>query len=243
MTEPWQAHSLGRMDLSGQVLNLDHVHERETTHSDLKLIAVSAAGSSFSRSSFTDLNVEDFHFGGVHERSHYIGCSFDRSVIRAVAPGSARFEQCSFLDVTLTEWFCFKVEFVDCRFTGTLKKVVFNGRDDAPESKPNDFFGNDFSGATLIDVDFRRGIDLSKQSLPGGDDYLFINRAKPILRQLVRRASESGDDDLSSFVSFLLQDLERDEMTDLFLTRRGWTSSRKETVEKLFRLLSTSNSP
>lgn len=41
----------------------------------------------------------------------------------------------------------------------------------------NEFHGNDFSGAELIDVSFR-GIDLSRRRLPTGDGYLYLPDAE-----------------------------------------------------------------
>ena len=38
----------------------------------------------------------------------------------------------------------------------------------------NGFIGNDLSSADLVDVDFRGGIDLTKQILPSGPDYIYI---------------------------------------------------------------------
>jgi hypothetical protein len=97
--------------------------------------------------------------------------------------GNARFVRCSFKEVDLRDWFCFKVEVIDCVFTGRLQGVVFNGTPHPDENgilhrKQNEFRGNDFSGAELIDVAFRTGIDLSKQQLPSGSDYLYLPDAR-----------------------------------------------------------------
>ena len=53
---------------------------------------------------------------------------------------------------------------------------------------PNDFLGNDFSQADLVDTDFREGIDLSQQRLPSGPDFLVLDhwpdrveRARPVI--------------------------------------------------------------
>lgn len=90
---------------------------------------------------------------------------------------------CSFERATIESWFCFAVEVVNCRFSGRLKRAVFNGA--VPQDKQRDtgrvmnqFEGNDFSMASLVDVGFRTGIDLSKQRLPEGDDYTYLQDAR-----------------------------------------------------------------
>ena len=43
-----------------------------------------------------------------------------------------------------------------------------------PARTVNEVRGNDFSQAKLEDMDFRGGVELSRQKLPGGEDYLFV---------------------------------------------------------------------
>jgi hypothetical protein len=69
---------------------------------------------------------------------------------------------------------------IDCGFPETtVRASVFHGisgaaQDGSPKRKRNEFIGNDFSSADLIDVDFRGGIDLEKQMLPTGSEYIYI---------------------------------------------------------------------
>jgi uncharacterized protein YjbI with pentapeptide repeats len=130
-------------------------------------------GCVFESCSFEGCYFADVCFGGGLEDSRYLGCSFDRVTIRAVAPGNARFESCSFRNVEIIELFGRCIEMVDCEVSGIVRKAFFNGTvppDIAPDLRRNTnaFEGNDFSNATLIDVDFRTGIDLSKQKFPVG---------------------------------------------------------------------------
>ena len=53
----------------------------------------------------------------------------------------------------------------------------------------NEFYRNDFSGADLVKADFRGGVDLTRQRLPTGGDYLYLpdaqaasERARSLLR-------------------------------------------------------------
>jgi uncharacterized protein YjbI with pentapeptide repeats len=130
-------------------------------------------GCTFEACLFEGCDFRHVCFGGGLEDSHYIRCSFDRSTIRATAPGNARFEQCSFQNVELIELLSHAVEMINCTFSGVIRAAFFNGAvlaDVAPGlgRSRNQFEGNDFSNARLDDVSFRTGIDLSKQQFPKG---------------------------------------------------------------------------
>lgn len=71
-----------------------------------KLVKFGAESSTFKECRFERMRIEDAGFGGGMSMSHYVRCSFDKSRIRAPAPGCARFVECTFRDVRLTEWFC-----------------------------------------------------------------------------------------------------------------------------------------
>src|SRR5207247_2907730 len=73
-----------------------------------------------------------------------------------------------------------------------LRGAVFNGavpEDDRSfvDRSHNEFRDNDFSGMELIDVGFRTGIDLTKQKLPFGPEYLHL----PDAPAAVQRAREN----------------------------------------------------
>lgn len=107
------------------------------------------------------------------EDTRYLNCSFNRATITSIAPGHARFEDCTFIDTDFTQFFSHTVELVNCEISGIVRMAFFNGTvppDDVVKlgRKVNEFRGNDFSGATLVDVVFRTGIDLSLQKLPAG---------------------------------------------------------------------------
>jgi hypothetical protein len=124
----------------------------------------------------------------VGERTTYRGCDFRSANLRRIFAGSARFEECDFGGANLNDWGPESAEFIDCRFEGVLRDTRFSGRPTPPDdaqmtAKANEFHGNDFSACELRGVDFRRGIDLERQRLPAGDDYVFIrDRAEGIAR-------------------------------------------------------------
>lgn len=158
---------------------LDHVELSDADFSGRKLVQLAVAGSRLVGCRFENVRVRGASMGAGRKMSHYVECSFDGARMTMGPGGYARFERCSFQDVDLRDWFCFAVEMIDCRFTGRLRKGIFNGS--VPEDQRqvtgrsrNEFHGNDFSGMELIGVTFRTGIDLSRQLLPVGSEYLYM---------------------------------------------------------------------
>ena len=130
-------------------------------------------GCTFKKCSFENAIFEQACFGGGMEDSRYIDCSFNRATINSISPGHARFERCTFMDTDIVQFFSHTVEFVNCEFSGILRSAFFNGMvppEDAERlgRRANEFRGNDFSEATLVDVVFRTGIDLALQKVPTG---------------------------------------------------------------------------
>ena len=146
---------------------------RDTEWLPADLLHFVPVGCKFHSCKFESANFRDACFGGGREDCIYIKCSFDRSTIRAVAAGNARFVSCSFRDVEILEFFAFRVEMIDCVFSGIIRKAIFNGAvpDDMAghlRRSKNQFERNDFSNARLDDVAFRTGIDLKHQKWPSG---------------------------------------------------------------------------
>jgi hypothetical protein len=103
------------------------------------------------------------------------------------------FEQCARVDVA---------KLIECTFQDTtIKRGVFHGEtgnpaDLQPRRTRNEIRDNDFSGAELEDVDFRGGIDLTRQKLPTGESYLFIGdtcEASRVVRQLQSSLTDTQD--------------------------------------------------
>lgn len=189
--QPWRIEATvigyGKPDPNDRI-SLDHVKLRDADYSGRKLKHFVVIGSSLERCRFESAHIGDFLCGAGRELSEYVDCNFSCLRTSHMRGGFARFIRCSFKDVDIRDWFCFNAEFIDCVFTGRLRKCVFNGAVSEEDRSwvgrdRNDFRGNDFSGATLIDVAFRTGVDLERQRLPCGPDYLYVpNAAAAIVR-------------------------------------------------------------
>lgn len=143
-----------------------------------------ASGSLFSQCDFRRARIKAGQLGNTRQ-TVYLDCRFDGADLAGVDPLYARFERCSFDDANLKEWRAFNAEFVDCHFAGRIVEAKFSGRLAPsaaaviqPPRVKNEFHGNDFRQATLIDCSFFDGIDLHAQLLPEGDEYILIDNIR-----------------------------------------------------------------
>src|SRR5438477_146378 len=121
--------------------------------------------------------------GGVGKGAIFRKGKFDGADLRQISPEGTRFEKCSFDDARLDGWTPARAEFVECRFAGKVLSVTFTGRPAGPGStridpvrSRNEFRGNDFRDAQLIDTVFVFGVDLDPQRWPVGDDYVRLDK-------------------------------------------------------------------
>jgi hypothetical protein len=155
---------------------VQHEHLRGASYARLKG-SFTAVGCTFQECDFREMRPRHLTFAGGVERTRYIDCSFDGCKLARLVTGQARFERCSFADVDIKGFFGHATEFVDCVFSGVLRASVFYGHVPAPGNTTqakNEFRANDFSKIKFADVGFLRGIDLSAQQLPSGDNYLYL---------------------------------------------------------------------
>jgi uncharacterized protein YjbI with pentapeptide repeats len=195
----FSARRVGHVDLSDQ----DRVvlSGRRLVAADFsgrRIAHFSAEGCRFEQCRFDDSVIGHGSFGAGRAVSEYVGCSFNGSKIHMGPGGFARFVDCAFESVSIDHWFCHAVELVDCTFSGRIQKAVFHGRV-RPQAREiigrttNEFEGNDFSRAKLVDLSFRSGIDLSLQRLPVGPDYVHLEDARAAV-QRARMAFNGWED-------------------------------------------------
>lgn len=129
-----------------------------------------------------------------HHRNVFSECRFDGADLRGIDPGASRFERCSFAGADVSGWNAATAEFVECRFAGRVEHVRFYARpwgptalDLEPRRTTNEFRGNDFREAELVDVAFLMGIDIGKQHWPDGEEYVRLDR---IHQRLTRGRAE-----------------------------------------------------
>ncbi len=171
---------------SGDRLVLHAVQLTGADFSGRRLDDISVAnGSRLTRCNFERVRIVGGGLGGGRRPSTYVECTFDGSRLRSVIPGRATFISCSFRNVHFSDILFLEAEFIECTFSGRLESIVFSvdpvEKDVELGREKNSYRDNDFSGASMVDVAFRGGIDLDKQRLPVGSDYLLIKNSDSVI--------------------------------------------------------------
>ena len=233
--------SLGHRDMSGfEKIFLSKERLVGADFSGRRPDMFASAGSRFEDCRFDGMVCDDAAFGAGRITSEYIGCSFDGAILTMGPGGYARFVDCSFENVKIDRWYCEAVELVNCTFSGRLKTVVFNGtlprhERETIHREANQFEGNDFSLAKLIDVGFQTGIDLGKQKLPSGEDYAYLEDAQTAVRR-ARAAFEEWDEDARKQaygVLAVMEDQVAAGQHQLLICLTGTPRSRRPHIEAL----------
>src|ERR1700730_10902596 len=175
-----EARSKGRITIpDDQRVVLDHARLHGEDYSGRTLWQFALIGSHLHACNFDQTKIRSAAFGSGRETSEFVECTFDGARMNMGPGGFSRFVRCSFHNVTIRDWICFAVEMIDCKFSGRLETAIFNGT--VPEDEraligraSNALQCNDFSAMDLCYFIFRTGIDLTKQILPSGKDYLFL---------------------------------------------------------------------
>lgn len=118
-------------------------------------------------------------------------CRFDEADLRKASPGQSRFEACVFDGARLDRWTSLYGEFVDCHFAGRIEGAKFYGKPHgasaaqlAPARTTNEFKGNDFRDAVLVDTLFVHGVQFAQQRWPEPPDHVRFDR----IHQRLQRA-------------------------------------------------------
>ncbi len=160
-----------------------NVTVRRVTFEGQRFFSFHSTSSLFEDCDFDRTSYEYARFA-VTQPSIYRRCTFRQADLRGLDPGLARFEGCSFENARIEEWFSFCGEFVDCSFRrARVFGSKFFGRPFGPcvdNLEPprtmNEFRGNDFRGAELIDTEFVDGINIDAQHWPEGTEYVRLRR-------------------------------------------------------------------
>jgi hypothetical protein len=230
----WGARVVGKREPSGLEVVLDSAVVEEGDYTGLKLSRFVSIGSRFSACRFESMKISMFSAGAGTEPSEYVGCFFDGTRMEMHPGGFASFIDCSFRDVVITHWSVKAGDMLNCTFSGKIKTAIFNGTVDPHVQESygkfrNEFEGNDFSNAEMVDVAFRTGIDLRRQILPAGPDYCYVENGAAALEVAFTVVDGWGDDEVQRGVRALLdrqQDLVRRGQEQLFLQRSTGRNAR-----------------
>lgn len=209
-----EARSAGQITIrDDQRVVLDYATLDGEDYSGRRLLQFDSNGSHLHACNFDRTKIHSASFGSGRETSEFVECTFNGARMNMGPGGFSRFVRCSFHNVTIRNWICFAVEMIDCKFSGRLETAIFNGT--VPEDEramigraSNEFHGNDFSAMELRDVTFRTGIDLTKQILPSGKDYLFLPDAASAVSRAKSRVMGWEDEEMRRAAMTFIQGLE-----------------------------------
>jgi hypothetical protein len=246
---PYKAKVVGRVDIPhNQRIVLDHARLRDEDYSDRKLVQFCTIGSRLERCRLQNMRIQNAQLGSGREMSEFIECTFDSSSMVMGPGGFARYVRCSFRDVNIRSWFCSAVEMIDCTFSGKLQKAIFSAAVGKADQKylgriRNEFHGNDFSSLDLVDVSFRNGIDLTRQQLPTGPQYLFLLDPSSTLERARSEVTKWDVEQLRraglAILDGLIADVKGGQMQLLLRSETyfGYASLPTRAVEDVFSLL------
>jgi uncharacterized protein YjbI with pentapeptide repeats len=184
-------------------------------------------GAGLMPSEYTQCSFDGSKFAGTHwGRARFVECSFRDVRLKGFFGFDAEFIDCVFTgraesmvfhgsphdgleDVqALVEGVA---ELLDPVERAALKARVdrasrTTGQDSLDRSL-NEFRGNDFRDMELVDVDFRRGIDLGKQLLPDDDDYVLVADARAAIVGARERVRFWDDTRAREYALAVLRDL------------------------------------
>jgi hypothetical protein len=165
--------------------------------------------------------------GGGNEPSTFLECSFDWSHLTQMTPGGARFIRCTFRDVRIKDWFTGEAEFIGCVISGVIRKGYVSARamyGKALNRTTNEYLDNDFSGTELIDIGFRGGVDLTRQVLPSGPEYVYLPdaaRALAAVRTRVEEVAQGRPKELAlMWLDVIQEDVDKGQRQLLFTPER-----------------------
>jgi len=196
-----------------RVLVIDRETRASEKFSNLKLDGFTVVESSLRHCTFEDVRVRSACFGGGVRQSVFEDCVFRRCKFAFGAVGNARLVRCRFESCRLENLIGTNLELIECTFPDTtIMKGVFHGKVEGStqvraQRSVNEIRGNDFSQTELGDVDFRGGIDLTKQKLPISEEYLFVRdtcKASAIVKDLQQSIVENDDLKRSQMLAGLL---------------------------------------
>jgi hypothetical protein len=199
--------------------------------------------STFTQCRFASMRIGDAGWGGGVAQSEYTECWFDGTTMGMRAPGNCRFVRCSFRDVHIRPLFAYACEFIDCVFTGRLQGGWVSGTPTEPLREAyargrNTIEGNDFSGADLFDIGFRGGVDLTRNRMPTGPEYLVVLNGPEALRRVKLRVLDMPESGLRKRALIVIGTHEKHSLSDgqehLFVRRDAASRSMVDAAALVF---------
>lgn len=178
---------LEKVDLSGAQLQSFRFHDSLITDCrfdgancrDWRLWGTDVSDCSFVKADLREAAVGTWHEG---RRNSWRRTDFSGSDFRVGVSRAAAYEDCNFAGAKLTKVTYGQCSFVRCRFAGSLREVVFDGRELTDRPAPVPLEDVDFSDAVFEQVEFM-GFDLERVTLPKDPDLKLLRRYRCVLER------------------------------------------------------------
>lgn len=195
------ANTIGSKSEPRSRLVISEQSQTNVAYEKLNLDAISVANAHFLECRFESIKAKSVSLGSGLKKSTYTRCVFKECDWTFGAIGDVRFVDCVFNGCKLTNLYGVSVEMLRCSFPATrIRRAVFHAFDPDSTSpsfrRHNEFSDNDFSQSVMIDVDFRGGIDMSKQNWPIDGDHVLVRdleMAKHVFNRLRESAHTKSD--------------------------------------------------
>lgn len=155
--------------------------------------------------SFRGADLRKAALGGVQDgrRNNFRDVDFTDADLRQTAYTAAAFERCVFRNAKLVKIDFQTSTFVDCRFEGELREVLFYDRGFKGEAfPPNEMVNVDFSRAELHFVEFR-GLSLDRVHLPEDEAHIVIRNVASVLDKMLHALRQEDDITAKTLVAYL----------------------------------------
>jgi uncharacterized protein YjbI with pentapeptide repeats len=177
------------------------------------------------------------------KRNHFVGVDFAEADLRGTSYVAAAFEGCAFRNTKLVKTNFATSTFVNCRFEGELREVLFWHSDLSSRGFPENSFPSnemrnvDFSHARLLDVEFR-GLSLDGVRLPNDTEHIVINDYGRVLDKMLAALKVQGDETARLLIAYLGVDRRWAVPTGRgVLNRESLAAAGEDAVERVLELL------
>lgn len=237
-------------EADGKRVSFKNVTVERVDFSRLKIWAFTSSGSRFIDCDFDRTTFKMSGGFSFDPPSTFVDCRFERADLRAMGNlESTRFERCSFVNCRIVGWESWCAEFVDCVFVGKIVRARFCGRPSRPFTpcrgvrgrERNEFRGNDFSRADLVDTQFTYGIDIDAQRWPDDPAYVRLDHWPARVdraRAAIARWPDDRERETALGILEILHGLGMEEQ-EVFFDRRDTLRRHPEIRDRVFALLET----
>ncbi len=176
-----------------------------------QLCQLVSIGSKFNDCDFANLSIIDCNFGAGKTPSIYYRCRFDAIRTPHISFGYSQFTECHFSGFDFEGLRISTTDLIRCTFIGRMRNgyiASMRSGFDPPSlglKERSVIQDNDFSEVDFVHFNFKRGVDLTRQRLPTGSNYVLVLNGMQALEKVKQSLllDDATIDIRTSVMSFL----------------------------------------